>query len=136
VGICGTVNTSNGKLFSLLFDGFDSDTFIYYLKWLIKEKETKKKLLLIVDNSSTHKSKKVIKFLENKKHKIELLFLPPYSPDLNPIERVWKHIRYNVTHNIFFKNYKALENSITQYLKKLSEPNEKLTSLCRINQCV
>lgn len=133
IGVCSAVNPHNGNLHSLIFDGFDSDTFIYYLNWLIKENRTKKKLVLIVDNSSTHKSLKVKEFLENHKDHIELIFLPPYSPDLNPIERLWKHIRYHVTHNIYFDNLEALENAIIQYLQKYTRPNTDLASLCCFN---
>jgi transposase len=100
---------------------------------LIEENRTTKKLVLVVDNSSTHKSRKVIEFLEEHKELIELLYLPPYSPDLNPVERVWKHMRYHITHNIYFETLEALENAIVQYLKNHSKPNEELSSLCCIN---
>jgi putative transposase len=133
VGVCAAVNPRNGILFSLLFDGFDSDTFVYYLKWLIKKCGFKKKLVIVLDNASSHKSKKVKAFVEKNKHRIELLYLPPYSPDLNPIERVWKNLRYNMTHNVFFENLEALENTVINYLKKYISPNEHLTSLCCIN---
>ena len=73
VGVCGAVDPHSGKLYSLIFDGFDSDTFVYYLNWLIKENKTNKKLMLIVDNSSTHKSNKVNAFLEENQNRIELM---------------------------------------------------------------
>ena len=44
------------------------------------------------------------------------VFLPPYSPDLNPIERVWKDIPYHKTHNVYFEDYVQLENTIIEYL--------------------
>ena len=133
VGICGAVNHRNGRLFSLIFDGFDSDTFIYYLKWLIKKFKTRKKIVLILDNASSHKSNKVAEFVEIHKKRLELLFLPPYSPELNPVERVWKNLRYRVTHNTFFENITALENAVIEYLKDHAKPNERLKSLCCIN---
>jgi transposase len=133
IGVCGAVSPHSGKLYSLIFDGFDSDTFVYYLNWLIEQNKTRNKLVLVVDNSSTHKSRKVIDFLEERKELIELLYLPPYSPDLNPVERVWKHMRYHVTHNIYFETLEALENAIVHYLKNHSKPNEELSSLCCIN---
>ncbi|WP_410520671.1 transposase [Candidatus Tisiphia endosymbiont of Dioctria rufipes] len=49
--------------------------------------------------TSTHKSKKVKEYLVNSK--IELVFLPPYSPNLNPIERLWKLMHRIVTNNKF-----------------------------------
>lgn len=54
-----------------------------------------KKLMIILDNSSIHKSKKVRAFV--KKHGwVELFFLPPYSPEYNPIERFWLWLKQTV----------------------------------------
>ena len=132
VGVCGAVNPRDGRLLSLIFDGFDSDTFVYYLKWLIGKFRKRKKLVLILDNSSSHKSNKVAEFVKKHKKRLELFFLPPYSPELNPVERVWKNLRYRVTHNTFFENLETLENAVVEYLKEHAKPNERLTSLCRI----
>jgi len=133
VGVCGAVNPRDGRLLSLIFDGFDSDTFTYYLKWLIRKFKTRKKIVLVLDNASSHKSNKVTEFVEKHRKRLELLFLPPYSPELNPVERVWKNLRYRVTHNIFFENLTALENAVIEYLKEHAKPNKQLTSLCCIN---
>jgi len=46
------------------------------------------------------------------------LYLPPYSPDLNPIERAWKNLRYYITHNVYFETLEVLENAIINYLKE------------------
>ena len=80
-----------------------------------------------------HKSYKVKEFVAKHKKRLELLYLPSYSPDLNPIERVWKHLRYHVTHNVYFETLQLLENAIISYLKEHAKPNESLKSLCCIN---
>jgi len=133
VGACAAVSPRNGSLYSLAFDGFDSDTFIYYLRWLLRVLKTKKKIVLVLDNASSHKSHKVKEFVAKHQKRIELLYLPSYSPDLNPIERVWKHLRYHVTHNVYFETLEALENAIVSYLKEYFKPNESLKSLCCTN---
>ena len=133
VGTCGAVSPGDGRLYSLVFNGFDSDTFIYYLRWLLKVFKTKKKIVIVLDNASSHKSYKVKEFVAKYKKRLDLLYLPPYSPDLNPIERVWKHLRYHVTHNVYFETLKVLENTIISYLKEHARPNESLKSLCCIN---
>lgn len=61
--------------------------------------------IIIIDNASYHKSEELLKLFHN--HKITLLFLPPYSPDLNPIEKLWgtikQHLRsyYDYTLSLF-----------------------------------
>jgi len=64
IGVCGAVNPRTGGLLSLTFDGFNSDTFIYYLDWLIQVMKTEKKIVLILDNASSHKSHKVLDFIK------------------------------------------------------------------------
>lgn len=104
---------------------------VYYFNRVIEGNKTIKKLVLVVENSSTQKSLKIIEFLEESKDLVELLYDPPYSPDLNPVERVWKHIRYRVTHNIYFDTLEALKNTIVNYIKKTleTEPRTKLLVL-------
>jgi hypothetical protein len=79
VGTCGAVIPRNGSLYSLAFDGFDSDTFIYYLRWLLKILKTKKKIVLVLDNASYHNSHKVNEFVAKHKNRFELLYLTSFS---------------------------------------------------------
>ena len=135
VGACGAVDPRTGSLYSLCFDGFDSDTFIYYLTWLLGVVKAEKKIVIVCDNATPHKSHKIKEFVQKNNVRLDLLYLPPYSPDLNPIERVWKNLRYHVTHNVYFETLTVLENAIINYLKEHAKPNERLQSLCCINYC-
>jgi transposase len=55
-----------------------------------------RKIFLIVDGHPTHKAKLVKKFIADNSDKIELFFLPPYSPELNPDELVWAHVKTRI----------------------------------------
>ena len=57
----------------------------------LKEREKSKYIIVVLDNASIHKSKKVKEYC--KKNNIYLVYLPPYSPDLNPIEKLWKKVK-------------------------------------------
>lgn len=63
------------------------------------------------------------------REKMTLIFLPPYSPDLNPIEQVWRITRREITHNTYFANAKVLEDTLDSYFAPLRNPNEKLSAL-------
>ena len=65
--------------------------FIEFLKRLIRGAE--RKIFLIVDRGSAHRAKKVSAFVHTLGGKLRLFFLPPYSPDRNPGELVWKHLK-------------------------------------------
>ncbi len=52
-------------------------------------------MFLVVDNSRVHRAKKVKEFVEASQGALSLFFLPPYSPELNPDEWVWKNVKHN-----------------------------------------
>ncbi|MGB9594720.1 MAG: transposase [Candidatus Poribacteria bacterium] len=64
-------------------------------------------IVLLLDNSSTHKAKKLV-VPDN----IVLLFLPPYSPELNPIERLWQHIKSKLTFSLL-ESLEALKQNVS-----------------------
>ena len=78
--------TNQGKTRWMIIDeAFNSDKLIEFLEALIKD--TAKKVFLILDNLRVHHSKPVKAWVEERKDKIELFYLPSYSPELNPEER-------------------------------------------------
>jgi len=58
------------------------------------------------------------------------IFLPPYSPELNPIERVWRITRRQITHNRYFESVEDLEIALTSHFAKWEQPNNALNVLC------
>lgn len=71
---------------------------------------------LILDNYIIHKSQQAVQMLENFRGRIQLHFLPPYSPDDNVIERLWKQMHDNVTRNHQHKNMQSLWQAVTRFL--------------------
>ena len=90
---------------------------------------------MVLDNDPWHKKAlRLIKENENGEYNdineaITFLSLPTYSPDLNPIEQVWRIVRREVTHNKFFKTLKHLRTALMDYFAKYSKPNEKFKRL-------
>ena len=58
--------------------------------------------ILIQDNASYHKDAEVWAWFRSNRHWLEVHQLPPYSPELNPTERLWQHTRRTGTHNRYF----------------------------------
>src|ERR1700730_11422558 len=85
--------TSRGHLRFMSIDkgSVNADVSIEFLKRLIKGAE--RKIFLIVDRGSAHRAKKVSAFVQTLGAKLCLSFLPPYAPDRNPDELVWKHLK-------------------------------------------
>ena len=95
-----------------------------------------KKYCIILDNAPWHK--KAIRLIwdeeqaeyEDIRVALDYLRLPPYSPDLNPIEQVWRIARREKTHNRYFPSKCVLKETMDNYFEGFSEPNEQLKSLC------
>jgi transposase len=76
-----------------------------------------KKIHLILDNYIIHKSKKVSSFLKQYGLRIKLHFLPPYSPNNNKIEIIWKHMHGQVTRNHKHVTIGSLMSDVEFFLK-------------------
>jgi putative transposase len=87
---------------------------------------------MVLDNVKYHHAKRLKPILVKYKHRIELVFLPPYSPDLNPMERVWWYMRKKITHNRFLEK---MENRIEVFNGLMSQfqiENDLGKSLCNL----
>lgn len=76
------------------------------------------KIVLVWDNASWHKSAEIKHFLTKTKHNFHLINFPPYAPELNPQEHVWKAGRAQVTHNNFIADIDTAANQFVQFLNK------------------
>lgn len=77
-------------------------------------------VVMVVDNYRIHKAKAVQEWQRRHRHELRLYFLPTYAPRLNPIERVWRHFRRNVTDNYFFKTMARLMRAVEAFLTELA----------------
>jgi len=75
----------------------------------IVEQNPRKRIILVLDNSRSHHADKTVR--KARELKITLVFLPPYSPDLNPVEFVWKTIKREVSVR-FIQSKEHLRNII------------------------
>jgi hypothetical protein len=73
-----------------------------------------------LDNASAHTTPALQPFLDQHRHRLQLVFLPTYSPHLNLIERLWKLMRAQVTNNQFFDSLTDLSQAVVEWLTKLS----------------
>ena len=68
-------------------------------------KKTTKKIVLVHDGAPYHDSVAVRNFVETHKHRLSAHKLPSYSPDYNPIEKLWKKIKETGTHLVYFPTF-------------------------------
>lgn len=132
VALFGAVNLQGGQMIAHFHPEFAAPTFLAFLKALLRRRGSAKKMMVLTDNAPYHHASALQGWLREKSDILELLFLPPYSPELNPIERVWKLLRRLCTHNEYFPELELLENALTQQLQQWWRPNAVLRKLCCI----
>lgn len=132
VGYYGTVNPSTGELFTQTAYPFNSETFEQFVRLFLAAKQSQgRKVVMILDNARWHKPV-TCKLEKEFRESFEVIYLPPYSPDLNPIERVWRITRRKCTHNKYFQMLEMLVDVLNSFFAELSVPNQALKSLCAI----
>jgi len=132
VSVFGAVCSGDGRFSNMITSVFNAVTFLSFLKRLVNRNTSKNKIILVLDNARWHHAKYLKPWLYKHRKSIQLFFLPPYSPHLNPIERVWKLTRYNATHNRYFKELSEVRCIIQSQFRRWYKPNLTLSKLCAI----
>lgn len=91
ISIISAISPTGKLLFTIPKGNINSDAFIKFLKQVLKE-IPRKKIYMVVDNCSSHKSRKTLDFLRLNP-RMEVIYLPPYSPDFNPDELTWATLK-------------------------------------------
>jgi transposase len=100
--------------------------FIDFLKRLIHNAQ--RMIFLIVDGHPAHKAKMVRRFVESAKDRLQLFFLPPYSPELNPDERVWNDLKNNAVGRKFINSPRELNKAVISHLRLVQKSPDRVRS--------
>jgi len=135
IGYFGAVRLRDGKfVYSREEGNFNGETFWGFLKKLRKAScHSGRKVVVISDNARYHHANLHKEYRENCASQFVLDFLPPYSPDLNPIERIWKLTRRTSTHNVYFPTLNSIADAVEKQFSKWYHGSNVLKRLCAIN---
>jgi len=124
----GSIDLSNGKLISSFHDKGNAEATIEHLKKVRANYDKDIPLVFIIDNASWHKTDAVKECCKD--NNIILLFLPPYSPEFNPIERVWSFLKGKLKQR-FFKTAQEFKSFVLNLFENINTTDsEKLENLC------
>jgi len=129
VTLFGAVSLTDDSHFSAIAGRRNTETFSDFLKYIYEENQGKR-IIMILDNVRFHHAKVIKEKLLPSMERLEFVFLPVYSPDLNPQEWVWKELRHKVTHNAYYENFYEELKATHDFLKEYVLPTKQL--LCRI----
>ncbi len=132
VNINGAINPRDPtEVVTYECDTIDAVTTVSFFKEVEKRFADKKCLHLFVDNARYYRSKLVMAHVETSK--IKLHFLPPYAPNLNPIERLWKFLKKTVIRNNYTPDINVFKQNIKDFFENIEQYKQKLDSLINTN---
>ena len=88
-------------------------------------------IYMVCENARYYRSIMVKEYL--RKSKITLLFLPPYSPNLNLIERLWKYFRKIVLYNKYYETFDEFKNTCKSFFRRIKRYKDDISSLLTEN---
>lgn len=126
--VIGAVAPATGQLVSLLVPHCNKEVFQVFLDTVAAEvpEEQGKTVHLVLDNASWHKSTSL------DWHHLKPVYLPPYSPDFNPIERLWQHLKGQYLAGFITAKGDELEDKILASLQALLDEPETIRSVCSV----
>lgn len=119
----------NGQFYWKKAERGNGSSFIGFLRQLLQN-NPHKKIALVLDNARQHTCQKVRGFLE-RYPRIKLYFLPPYSPEYNPIERFWGWLKKHLYGSVSYENMQALIQRLRQLIWHYQE--NRMSSKIRFN---
>ena len=120
--------TGRGSLRFMIYDGaMNQKLLINFMKRLVKDVD--RKVFLILDNLRVHHGKVVAAWLEKNKDKIEVFFIPPYSPELNPDEYLNHVLKKDVHAGIRPRTKADLHSKTESFLRRMQHNCDKVRKL-------
>ncbi len=131
VNLNGAYNIEEHKAIIREDESINSQSTIALLEQMLKEQPLGI-LYIILDNAKYYRSQLVKEFL-GKNQRIQFVFLPPYSPNLNLIERLWKFFKKNITYNEYYEKFAVFKEKCLNFFDNIEKYKSELKSLMTEN---
>ncbi len=104
----------------------NSATFISFLEELLVKQHPKGRMVLVMDNAAYHKSASALAALSLFEHRVMVFWLPPYCPDLNPIELFWRYLKDHACANKLQDNIEEVVKAAVKIMTAQNCPTSDL----------
>lgn len=118
INLSGMIDVISQKLVVQEEKMLNAEATISFFKKIESSYPEKKRIHVFCDNARYYRNKLVKLYLETSR--VKLHFLPPYSPNLNPIERLWKWMKERVIYNTYYKHFDEFKTAISGFFSLLS----------------
>lgn len=120
----GAVSIPQGNFDSLVLPHVNSQCMALFLAEISK-RYPNENIVMVLDGAGWHKSQSM-----HIPNNIRLLSLPPYSPELNPVEHLWDELREKCFHNRTFDSLEKLEDQLVKGLRDMERDTQRVQSIC------
>lgn len=124
--IAGVLNWRTEEVHCRELQKLTSEELIGFFEWLFTEIYPTETIVLVMDNASFHHSQCLQAALSLFENRMLILWLPPYSPDMNPIERFWKHMKASACANRLYQSIGELLQAVYDFIACQNQPNHEL----------
>jgi transposase len=129
--VFGLIEYFTGRLFYYGQEGrLNSAAYITFLMRVLEQ--TTHPIVLIQDGAKYHTSAETKAFFAQQTARLQVFQLPTYSPDYNPIEKLWKKIKQHDTHLHYFPTFEALTEKVEQALLTFANAPKEVLALCSL----
>ena len=130
VKLVGCLDYETGYVYVEEHEKYDAAVFLSFLKNVLQI-YSQKHIVIILDNAKIHHAKLLTDFLYSNKSRLSLLFLPPYSPNLNKIEELWGWLKDSVINNVFFHVKEEIQQAVQKFVQWINTvPHIVIDRLC------
>lgn len=130
VKLLGILNYETGHVYCVEEEKYNAQVFLKFLKNVLKLYPTGK-IVMILDNARVHHAILLEEFLQENKDRLQLVFLPPYSPKLNLIEGLWGWLKDEVINNVFHPSVRSIRKVVQGFISSIIKvPETVIRRLC------
>jgi len=129
----GALNAGTNEVIVQRVESVNAQATVELLKAIDGANPSAPHIHLIVDNAGYYHAQAVSEYLASGASRIRLWFLPPYSPNLNLIERVWKFFRKKVMNNRYYATFREFTEEALMFFECLSDYADELRTLLAHN---
>lgn len=131
VNICGAIEIGSLDVVARTYKTVNKDSICDLLRAIRRKNPDEKRIYLVLDGAPYNRAKKVRNLAKNLN--IKIVYLPPYSPNLNPIERLWKFMKKKVTANRYFEEFDDFKKNLVNFFRGIRKYRADLETLITDN---
>ena len=126
--VFGLIDYFTGRFFYKCQESrFNSESYIEFIQDVLSK--TRKHIILIQDGAKYHTSEQAKNYFDQRKERLTVFNLPSYSPDYNPIEKLWKKVKKEGTHLHYFPSFHDLIEKVEEILLVFNNSANEILSL-------